>query len=84
MKKQVLKQLESLIKNFNEKNENYLAGKYEMAKPCQFMRGEYQVNIAYDMVFSTDMNDIMNFVLNNGLLLRLGVYPTGKPYMDIQ
>lgn len=84
MKKQVFKQLESLIKNLNEKNEKYSTVKYEMGKPNHFMRGRYSVIITYDMVFSTDMNDIMNFVLNNGLLLRLGVYRTGKPYMDIQ
>lgn len=84
MKKQVLNQLESLIKNLNKKNERHEGYEYAMHKPMNYARGHYSMNVEYKMVFSTDMKDIMNFVLQNGILLRLGQFKDGRPYMDFQ
>ena len=84
MTKQVLNQLESLIKDFNVKNEKF-SNEYVMEKPVQFKRGHYSVNVKYDMVFSTDMAKIMKFVQENHLILRLGFFTsTAEPYMDFQ
>ena len=84
MNKQVLNQLENLIKDFNVKNEKN-ATEYVMEKPVQFMRGHYSVNVKYDMVFSNDMAVIMKFVQENHLRLRLGfLTSTANPYMDFQ
>ena len=85
MKKQVLNQLESLIKKFNEKNVALTGDEYVMEKPIQYKRGYYSVNIQYRMFYSLDMLELMRFVQANGLLLRLGFYDsTSQPYMDIQ
>ena len=87
MKKQVLNQLESLIKKFNAKNIELFGDEYvyEMQKPNQYKRGHYAVIIEYKkMVSSVDMRDIMKFVIDNNLLLRLGTYRCGQAYMDIQ
>ena len=84
MNKQVLNQLENLIKDFNVKNEKN-ATEYVMEKPVQYKRGHYSVNVKYDMVFSTDMKVIMKFVQENRLILRLGFFKsTAEPYMDFQ
>lgn len=84
MNKQVLNQLECLIKDLNVKNERH-ATEYVIEKPVQFMRGKYSVNVKYDMVFSTDMAVIMKFVQENHLMLRLGFFAsTAQPYMDFQ
>lgn len=84
MKKQVLNQLESLIKKFNEKNVRY-DSEYVMEKPMQYMRGHYSVNIRYNMFYSTDMKELMEFIMMNGLILRLGFYNNiSQPYLDIQ
>lgn len=84
MKKQVLVQLESLIKKFNEKNVRF-ATEYVMEKPMQYKRGYYSVNIRYDMFYSVDMKELMEFIMKNGLILRLGFYnKISQPYMDIQ
>lgn len=84
MKKQVLNQLESLIKKFNEKNVRF-ATEYVMEKPSQFKRGNYSVNIRYDMFYSVDMKELMEFIMMNGLILRLGFYKrSSQPYLDIQ
>ena len=83
MKKQVLNQLESLIKKFNEKNVRF-ATEYVMEKPFQFKRGHYSVNIRYDMFYSVDMKELMEFIMMNGLILRLGFYKaSSQPYLDI-
>ena len=85
MKKQVLNQLESLIKKFNEKNVALTGDEYVMEKPIQYKRGHYSVNIQYRIFYSLDMLELMKFVQANGLLLRLGFYDsTSQPYMDIQ
>lgn len=84
MKKQVLNQLESLIKNLNKKNERHVGYEYVMHKPNNFARGHYSMMVEYKMVFTPDMKDIMNFALQNGVLLRLGLFNNGKPYMDFQ
>ena len=84
MTTQVLNQLESLIKDFNVKNEKH-ATEYVMMKPVQFKRGHYSVNVKYDMVFSTDIAVIMKFVQEKHLILRLGFFTsTAQPYMDFQ
>lgn len=85
MKKQVLNQLESLIKKFNEKNVALTGDEYVMEKPTQYKRGCYSMNVKYRMVYSMDMLEIMDFVKQNNLLLRLGYYDyTQTPYMDFQ
>ena len=84
MKKQVLNQLESLIKNLNKKNERHEGYEYVMHKPNNYARGHYSLNVEYKMVFSTDMKDFMNFALQNDVLLRLGLFNDGKPYIDFQ
>lgn len=84
MKKQVLNQLESLIKKFNEKNVRF-ATEYVMEKPLWFKRGHYSVNIRYDIFYSVDMKELMEFIMTNGLILRLGFYKSSsQPYLDIQ
>lgn len=85
MKKQVLNQLESLIKKFNAKNIELVGDEYVMQKPTQYKRGHYSVNIEYKIFYSMDMRDLMEFVIKNNLLLRLGFYEnSSQPYMDIQ
>jgi hypothetical protein len=85
MKKQVLNQLESLIKKFNDYNTSLGYEEYVMDKPIQYKRGRYSVNIRYNMFFSIDMRDLMEFIRENGLILRLGYYTSSaQPYMDIQ
>lgn len=85
MKKQVLNQLESLIKKFNEKNVPLTGDEYVMEEPCQYMRGRYSVNIKYRMFYSLDMVELMKFATENKLLVRLGFYSnSAQPYMDIQ
>ena len=83
MKKQVLNQLENLIKKFNKKNECY-EHVYIMEKPFQYKRGRYSVNIRYTMVYSLDMKELMEFIRENGLMIRLDYYKlSGQPYMEI-
>jgi hypothetical protein len=85
MKKQVLNQLESLIKKFNEKNVSLTGDEYVMEEPCQYKRGRYSVNIKYRMFYSLDMIELMKFAMENNLLVRLGFYSnSAQPYMDIQ
>ena len=85
MTKQVLNQLESLIKKFNAKNIELVGDEYVMQKPCQYKRGNYAVNIEYKLFYSQDMRDLMEFVIKNNLLLRLGFYECRtQPYIDIQ
>jgi hypothetical protein len=85
MKKQVLNQLESLIKKFNAKNIELNGDEYVMQKPFQYKHGHYSVNIEYKLFYSMDMRDLMEFVIKNNLLLRLGFYEnSSQPYMDIQ
>lgn len=84
MKKQVLNQLESLIKNLNKKNERHDGYEYVMHKPNKFAHGRYSMIVEYKMVFSTDMKEIMNFAIQNGVLLRLSFFKNSKPYMDFQ
>ena len=85
MTKQILNQLESLIKKFNAKNIELSGDEYVMQKPIQYKRGHYSVNIEYKLFYSTDMHDLMEFVIKNNLLLRLGFYEnSSQPYMDIQ
>lgn len=86
MKKQVLNQLESLIKKFNAKNIELLGEEYayKMQKPIQFKRGRYAVNIEYKMICSPDMRDLMEFIIANNLLLRLSTYNEGQAYIDLQ
>ena len=84
MKKSVLNQLEAIIKRMNEKNEQFSIH-YDMHKPMQFKRGEYNVIIEYDMFSGVDLPEIMNLVLKNNLFMRLGSFSTtGTAYMDIQ
>lgn len=83
MKKQVLNQLESLIKKFNKANERH-EHVYIMEKPIQFKRGHYSLNIRYTMVYSLDMKELMEFIRENGLMIRLGFYEyKSQPYMNI-
>ena len=85
MKKQVLNQLESLIKKFNEKNVSLTGDEYVMEEPCQYKRGYYSVNIRYRLFYSLDMAELMKFVTENNLIVRLGFYSNiAQPYMDIQ
>ena len=86
MKKQILNQLESLIKKFNAKNIELIGEEYayKMKKPNQYKHGHYAVIIEYKMFNSPDMRDMMEFVIANNLLLRLGTYSCGQAYMDIQ
>lgn len=84
MKKQVLNQLESLIKNLNKKNECHDGYEYVMHTPYKYARGRYSMIVEYKMVFTTDMKYIMDFVIQNDVLLRLGCFNNRKPYMDFQ
>lgn len=84
MKKQVLNQLESLIKKFNKENEHHGHVVYEMERPIQYKRGHYSLDIRYTMVYSLDMKELMEFIRENGLMIRLGFFEhIAKPYMEI-
>ena len=84
MKKQVLNEIENLVKKFNEKNEVH-SEQYTM-KPFQYKRGGYSLKIEYGMFFSSDMAELMELVMKNKLLLRLGTYSGHDrlAYLEIQ
>lgn len=82
MKNQLAKQIESLVKEFNAKNEKH-NNVYEM-KVIPFGRGEKAIHIDYTLFFSTDMKVLMSFVCHNHLIMMLGTYNGNGAYIDIQ
>ena len=84
MTKQVLNQLVSLVKVFN--NGHYDdTHRYVMDEPMMYKRGRYSMIIHYEIFFSLDMLELMRFAVENNLLVRMAYNKrTGKPYMDIQ
>lgn len=73
MKKQVVKELEKLVKGFNAKNENLDMKPYELTKPDQFKRGHYTITLEYKMMPSTDLTKLMEFAKENGLTVWLSM-----------
>jgi len=83
MKKQVLSQIEALVKQFNKKNEE--RGKVYAMSWNRFQRGHYSVKIEYSIFFSTDLEVLMKVITTNGLLMFLGTYNNSDiAYVSIQ
>ena len=77
MKRNVAKELEKLIKSFNEKNETNEGLKNHLSYVCKvnrFMRGGYDVMVEYKCFFSTDFEKLMQFINANKLNMFLGAY----------
>ena len=72
MKKQVVKELEKLVKGFNAKNENFDIKPYEL-KQDQFKRGYYSIDLEYEIMPSTDLTNFMEFVKENNLTVWLSM-----------
>ena len=85
MKKQVLNEIENLVKKFNEKNLKFSNKAYIM-KAEQFKRGHYVVKIEYRLFYSTDLMELMTIIKDNNLLMWLGVYSMENTpgYIEIQ
>ena len=83
MKKQVLSQIDTLVKQFNKKNEK--RGKVYAMSWNRFQRGHYSVKIEYSIFFSTDLEVLMKVITTNGLLMFLGTYNNSDiAYVSIQ
>lgn len=78
MKRNVAKELETLIKSFNVKNDENDGLNNHLSYVCKierFARGSYAAVIEYSCFFSSDLEKLMKFANTNNLCLWLGAYP---------
>jgi len=77
-----LKELKSLFRRLNEKNKCH--NRKYVCRVDKFAYNAYCMDVEFTLMFSTDHEEIMRYVLKNHLLCVVSGRGNGIAYMDIQ
>ena len=82
MTRKQLTALKTLFKQMNEKNKVH--NRKYVCRVEKFDYNAYNMDVEFTLMFSTDHETIMNFVVKNRLLCTVSGRGNGIAYMDIQ